>query len=560
MRLSRSHTAITSIVLLLLLIFFVCACQVNVSPKPTTTTVPLTPASTLPATPTFAITLPTVLLPSRTLEPTAMPTLEPSVTVAPAPLSAGVSWLLYQRFLILEGGFAEVLFLSNQDGSAIQSIIGPDCEIGTPISILEDPANRLVMLDGKFVLINLDRAVVQPVSPDCRTKFTGSAGGGLLATIDRASAEAELRVYELPEGKLRSVFSIPQCSRFGQACGFDSTLGKWVAQWDADGRYLIFPVILDGATSDLYLYDTRNSATRQLASVQGWVSRIWWSPGGTNILLGVSPSGDFFLESFWVVQVASGEARRLSAAEEYLSDVEVLDWLDENRFLFYSGSLKDVVIVGAYDLRMLDIRSNQETTLLGDGFLRAGLDRQAGTVGMIVAVYNGQYEDGVYLIPAAEPTPQKIAPVDTEGIYNTFWDESLGLFVTGDPCQDGLQGFRAFDSKGSWHCTPGSLPSEIPMAVDYPSPDGQWRAVSREGLWVESTGKPAVKVHDIAPTQVIWRLDSGGLFFIASRGLYYVSLPDLAVQTLDHSDQLKNGLWWGSDQMEYQWIANGDGR
>ena len=203
------------------------------------------------------------------------------------------------------------------------------------------------------------------------------------------------------------------------------------------------------------------------------------------------------------MSAASGQARRLSTEADYLSDVNLLDWLDENRFLFYSGSLQNVVTAGAYNLRMLDIRSNKETTLFGDGFLRADLDRQTGIVGMIVAVYNSQYEDGTYLVSAAGPTPQKIAPVETEGIYNTFWNEGLRLFVTGDPCQDSEDGFRAFDSKGRWRCAPALLPTETSPVVDYPSPDGQWSAVTKEGLWVESTEKPTVKVHKLTPTQVI---------------------------------------------------------
>ncbi len=400
---------------------------------------------------------------------------------------------------------------------------------------------------------------MQSISPDCRTKFSGSAAGGLLATINREMAAAELRVFELPEGKLRSAFPIPPCSKPGQVCSFDTESGEWVAQWDPSGRYLIFPVILDSARSDLYLYDAHNGATRQLASVQGQVSRIWWSPGGTNILLGVSPGGDFFLESFWAVPIASENARQLSTVEDYLGDVDLLDWLDENRFLFYSGRLQRVVTAGAYNLRMLDIRSNNEKTVFGDGFLRADLDHQTGIVGMIVAVYNSQYEDGVYLVPAAEPTPQKIAPVGTAGIYNTYWDEGLRLFVTSDPCQNGQQGSLAFNSKGRWHCAPAFLSTETSPVVDYPSPDVQWCAITKEGLWVESTGKPAVKVFNLTPTQVIWRPDSGGFFFIASQGLYYVSLHDLAVQSLDHPDQLRNGRW-GSDQMDYQWIGIGDGR
>lgn len=447
--------------------------------------------------------------------------------------------------------------MSNQDGSGSRILNKPDCGTSTPASIVEDPANRLIMLDGKFVLINLSQATAQYVYPDCKTKFTGSAAGGLLATIDRATAAAELRVFGLPEGKLLSAFPIPSCSRSGQSCSFDTESGEWVAQWNPSGRYLIFSVILDGANSDQYLYDAQNGATRQLASVQGRVSRIWWSPGGTNILLGVSPSGDFFLDSFWAVSAVSGQARRLSTADDYLSDVNLLDWLDENRFLFYSGSLQNVVTAGAYNLRMLDIRSNKETTVFGDGFLRADLDRQTGIVGMIVAVYNSQYEDGVYLVSVAEPTPQKIAPVETEGIYNTFWNEGLRLFVTGDPCQASEDGLRAFDSLGGWHCAPAFLPTETSPMVNYSSPDGQWSAVTKEGLWVESTGKPTVKVHNMTPTQVIWCPDSGGFFFIADQGLYYVSLHDLAVHTLDHLDQLRYGRW-GSDQVDYQWIGNGD--
>ena len=127
MRLSRSHTVIPAIFLLLLLIYLVCACQANDSLVPTATIVLETTASALQVTPTFAITSPTVLPPSRTTMP---------APTQPATLNHGYAGSAYRWWTVaaVPAGsvipgrrLSEELFMSNQDGSGNRILNKSDC-------------------------------------------------------------------------------------------------------------------------------------------------------------------------------------------------------------------------------------------------------------------------------------------------------------------------------------------------------------------------------------------------------------------------------------------------
>ena len=128
--------------------------------------------------------------------------------------------------------------------------------------------------------------------------------------------------------------------------------------------------------------------------------------------------------------------------------------------------------------------------------------------------------------------------------------DSSDLFVSEDDCENDTQSFQAFDYQGNFKCVPKPAPTPDPLeAASYPSPDGIWTASVKDGLWLETDGKPPVPISQEIPTDVIWCSDSNCFFFSdfqQDQGwtLYRVSLPELTIKMVDEGIQSKGSYQW----------------
>lgn len=507
---------------MLFALLVVSACQSAQSIATTPPQLSFTQISTIEPTVTELTLMPLPTFGAPTVTP------RPVITEVASALTPNGPWLTYLRY---------GLSIVNQDGTGriITERQGemPVCDLD---GIQENPLNRLIVFPGKAYLVQPGATwtLIYSGWRSCHTDFTGNEKAGFLATIywpywSTPDALPELRIYELPSGKLLNHFSLMKCT--GQ-CNLDN-VNWWKIRWSPNGRYLAFPAMLDGQSSDLYVYDSEVGSIRRLTSGPDNVGEIWWSPDGSQIIMGEIHDNNYpYISSLWVVSVSSNEIRLLYSLEHpYLQGL--LGWLDDKRFIVYNGPDDFYALdMPAYNLRLVDMDTGKVTTLFNDSFMVAALDKVHETIAI-----NGSGQ--LYIISISNPEPKPM-----RGMFSfPWWDEDAGLFVTYDPCEDDPGGRKAFDHKGELQCLHFQLPPE-----SFSSPDGNWQVLLQDGFWLKANDQSLVRLNTASPTQIIWRLDSQGLFFIVNQTLYYTSLPELDIKIVDK--------YPGGDSITYQWVGS----
>jgi DNA-binding CsgD family transcriptional regulator len=467
--------------------------------------------------------------PVPTLTPTVFPTSTPVVT-GPALFPEG-PWLAYAD---------DELVIVNQDGTGRTPSLLPDCSFDASPVIDADPLNRTVILSGNVYLIQPLKGVRQLVySPQtsCHSAFTGDANSGLLARINRATTDAipELVIYDMPGGKIRAQFPLVKCAAQTQ-CDFSDANG-WQVQWSPNRRYLAFPAIWNGSSTDLYVYNSQDGSTRQLTSGPDKVAQLWWSPDGRWIVMGelLQGSGVAYpsITSLWAVSVSTNDIHLLYSLENP-SPQGILGWVDNEKFIVYDGSSLDNDLP-ARNLRMIDVASDKIQLVFDGDFMTAELDSASQMI-VLFGKHNGeQYQQGTYLLSIGAYTVRYL------GGFQSEWNDFAKLFVTNITCEGDPTKTQSFDFSGNMQCV------QLPLRADhYPSPDGRWQVSSQDGTKLEAEGKPVVSVSTTPATQVIWCPDSTCFFFVANQILYHASVPDLAIQVVD--EQL------GKDEVAFQWL------
>lgn len=505
------------------------ACQsaqsTSTLPQPTTTQIPVVEP-----------TLTESVIPLPTFE---LSTATPVATEATSMLTPNGPWLVYLQY---------GLTIVNQDGTgrAITENPGefPVCNLDAGVDIQENPLNRLVIFPRTVYLVQPGPTwtLIYREWPSCNTDFTGNEKGGLLARIYQPTSGAfpEVRIYELPSGKIRAQFPLMKCST---QCNTDN-VNWWEIKWSPNGRYLAFPAALEGTSSDLYVYDAEDGSIRRLTGGPDNVGTIWWSPDGSQIIMGEIHENNYpYTSSIWAVSVSGNEVRLLYSRSENSYPQGLLGWLDDRRFIVFDGTtLANALDLPAHDLRVVDKNTGKVTTLFNGSFMAAALDISHETIMFHTndeessAGFNGP---GIYIVSIANPSLHFVQ----EARSIPWWNNEIGLFVTDDPCANDPAGRKAFDYSGEWQCVhPGISPESLA------SPDGTWRVVLQDGTWLRTGDGQSVQISEAKASQVIWRLDSKGFFFIAKQILNYVSLPEIDVQIVDK--------YPGGDTIVYQWVGS----
>ena len=87
----------------------------------------------------------------------------------------------------------------------------------------------------------------------------------------------------------------------------------YAPNWSPTGKHLAF-VLDDGRSTRLAVYDFKAGAYRPLVAASAWDARGFaWSPDGTRIAYTAESEGEFGAGAVHVVDVASGQSRRLAA-------------------------------------------------------------------------------------------------------------------------------------------------------------------------------------------------------------------------------------------------------
>lgn len=496
---------------------------------------PSSPTSTLQSissTPTGTESVPTTL----PTHPSPIPVIDSTPTESVSPISPDGPWLIYTG--------RDGLVIVNQDGTGKIAIERPTCDFYAPPSVQEDPLNRIAILSGRVYIIqplkNVWSLAYSPWPP-CHTAFTGNTDGGLLAKISHPSTKdsaPELIIYELPGGKIRDRFPLVKCADQIE-CSYDHT-SWWEIKWSPNGRYLAFPAIWGGPSTDLYVYDSENGSTRQLTSGPDEVAQIEWTPDGNWIIMGEVLEA--FRTSFpattslWAVSVSNNDIHLIHSFEDPFPR-GILGWVNNERFVIYDGtSLYNALDLPAENLRLVELRSNTLQTIFDGFFMTVELDAANQTVVLYGGKRNDElYKHGTHLISIRNGTDQYM------GGYQAKRNETLGLYVMDAPCEDEPDKFQAFDTKGNLQCV------ELPLQPDDSmSPNGEWQISLQGGIQLVTKENSVIQVSEDLATQITWCPNSKCFFFVSDSTLYHVTLPEVIVQKVDEM--------LGANEIDYQWL------
>ncbi len=202
--------------------------------------------------------------------------------------------------------------------------------------------------------------------------------------------------------------------------------------WGPGGRYLAFVGAMDGATSDLYLYDTESGEIERLTD--GEVQAVFptWSWDGEFILLyGVSWRGPFggailghdHLDEVVSVRAATGEGFLLPVPKSVAFNF--VGWQDERHYITYDSD----ETCYSQNLRSVDVVTGEATPLMEASFYY-GIAYSAQYEAFLFASEAGATGcpdspgEGTFLLPEGG-TPIQVLE---EKVYEVSWVPEIQAF------------------------------------------------------------------------------------------------------------------------------------
>jgi WD40 repeat protein len=452
----------------------------------------------------FAVTQQAADVPLATLTPSETPTPLAATATAPASgLQPAGPWLVYTTN---EG---KALALLNVDGTGRTTI---------PISPLLDVRD---LQDG--------------LSPQ----------GSWLAVRTRQALDnygLNLDLIHLPDGTLERITplvspDLPERAKTAPNSHPEEAL-KAVAEpgglrWSPDGRFLAFIAVIEGISSDLYLYDMQTKKIERITSGSSQVATPSWSPDGNWLVVQeVDSFGDgqsWKVSNVWGNKMTFREVRELYTPSSSSEGEVFLGWTALDKMLVYSRDTS-----GGFSIRLVDLEKLKVSSIYPGSFDEISYDAQSKTLAFIYNEKAGVKTDlvsGLYLMQVDETTPRL---AQTGEWHHLSWQPLLGMFTATGP-----QGSLAVALEGTF-----SLVKSESSAVI--SPNKSWQACfsggisTNPGVRLYKVGGELMQAISSAPTlSLIWQPDSNGFFYLANDQLFLVTFPKFQPQVVD--DNVRQG-------------------
>jgi hypothetical protein len=366
------------------------------------------------------------------------------------------------------------------------------------------------------------------------------------------SVDLTLNLVHLPDGAITEVTPLntdetrpsPQDAPGDPSVeAYRAVLDEESMAWSPDGSRLAFMGLIDGPSSDLYVYSLADQSIKRLTSGSGQGYQPSWSPDGRWIVHAAAESfgtgAGASIASVWAA-AADGSAIKLLYEPTSSGDERFISWLGGDTLIVRSWEPG----CGAYDLRALDITTGEARQIA------AYLNEIDG-----VAI---NPRDGLILYSLADTVAQ-CQHVDAYGLFLSDLSGAVRQVYSGNAYQviDAPQSGRFFartdtsvvsvdyDGKVAETSAPGAM---LPIV----SPDGtQWVFTSNYetyGLWIGpvSESAPPAQVYEKAVNEAVWDASNSLVFFMNDLGLYRLDVHTLQVQAVseDIGTDRRMGLVW----------------
>jgi len=193
--------------------------------------------------------------------------------------------------------------------------------------------------------------------------------------------------------------------------------------WSPDGRWLAFNAMIEGPTSDLYVYDTADGEVTRLTDGPTQAAQPLWSPVGAQILhtalAGKNIDTGMHVQAFWTADPEGGDVRLVNEGEDVM-----LGWINATEFAIHSID----TLCGRRGLRVRDPGGTDR--VIWEGYFdQVAVSRGAGVA--LVAVWeetatcDGDLGAGIYVVGTDGSAP---LPVVEDKATELAWSDEAWLF------------------------------------------------------------------------------------------------------------------------------------
>jgi hypothetical protein len=434
---------------------------------------------------------------------------------------------------------------TSEDTAASLNESGPWLAIITPDGLwaVNEDGSGLTRLTDQHVLAPQDTTVM------------AAPGGGKIAYITGKiqNYDLTLNIYNLPSGTTQTIPLIapqyrPALNAVPGDPAFEAVRALYELTsnaWSPDGTKLAFMGVIDGPSSDLYVYDTADQSIAQLTDGPSQGTSPIWSPDGKYIVhLGVRTLGTgagMAIDNIWAARADNGGVFDLYEIPLHSGDERVVGWLDAHTFLVHSWSPH----CGKQNLRAYDVETGETQPYWKIPFNGVAVPPAAPGVGGAVwagmiltldqytATCDGQQSPGIYLIPY--DLSQPVSQITDAEAFIPVWDSQAHLAFARTPGD-------------VWAIDPATGQAEILPAPEPFLPNGSpqrqmlW-ASHISGVWLIDADQLTLHVYDSPAFLSAWNAADSRMFFSTELGLFTTSAPDYEL-FLAAPDLIVGGLFW----------------
>lgn len=441
---------------------------------------------------TLITTTEIVIQPSSTPITVAKSTEEPGPTQiasprADAPLSISGPWWVFST----QNG----LWAVNPDGSGLQ-------QLTDSLNLLSDLPDGAAPLGGHLAYIT-GTDTIHGLTLNLLSLPSGE--NRIITPLTSAESEPAPEAIQLDE----SIEAV-------RAVVYDKSF-----DWSPDGKHLAFMGVMEGPTSDLYVYSLEDGEIVRHTDGPTQGIRPIYGPLGRYILhAGVGSLGSgagMNMKGFWVGRADGSEFRSLFDPSESGDEI-VVGWVDPQTFLVFSWTAWG----GMRDLRTIDVETG-EAEIIWEGCFgeSVGLNEPTGTVLLAVP---GTYANcipgvlqGLYMVSAVGGSVFRV--VEDEARYIRWSDEARLFFALTE------YGILAVDQDGNLIDLNVPEGSAWFPAVAPGSRQLAWTGNS--GVWIgsltSSLDEPPIEIFSQPSWPAAWSPDGQYLLFINREGSLYVA-------------------------------------
>lgn len=338
------------------------------------------------------------------------------------------------------------------------------------------------------------------------------------------SRNATLTIFRLPDGATLASFSLLSAADLtdDQKRLYSDIFSEQVTPaqaWSPDGSLLAFTGAMDGAFTDVYVYDTRDGSLRRMTGDLGESSFPVWSPDSSALLvqelLMYPPVGSHTTQTVYYLTLDGATRRTLYRPESYFE--QIFGWTSADTFVVASQRPAGLSEARRY---LLDERRHAQLKY-ANAMEIAAFSPEKTVVAFIAQPKDknaGGLSAGLYWTsPNSGPVSVEHGPwqrLEYRPAAGRFFAARAGAVVSFYP---GIDKVTFVDEENLPAVSPDGMQLAFWAAAGSASPG--LRLYSQDGL-------PGRAITTKPVTEALWAPDGQTLIYVSSGSLYRVALPN----------------------------------